>query len=199
MFPPTIRDMKRRLDEVVRGVRWHRIAEPFGVGTGTFETDSVKLKDHWVLQDRETWNPSRAVGSVLSAEAPARVSRGMPLPEVSCTGEDRPFVLASRYPNGAVAIASIGRAMGRRYVSREVDVTMVAESVEAPVGVFGYFKNLTLVYRFFREAEGRNVYAQDLAGDEPVDITGSVKIEGSRLTIPGEVIRTIGLMKRFKG
>lgn len=198
VFPPTIRDMKRRLDEVVRGVRWHRIAEPFGVGTGTFETDSVKLKDHWVLQDRETWNPSRAVGSVLSAEAPARVSRGMPLPEVSCTGEDRPFVLASRYPNGAVAIASIGRAMGRRYVSREVDVTMVAESVEAPVGVFGYFKNLTIVYPSSVRLKGRNVYAQDLAGDEPVDITGSVKIEGSRLTIPSEVIRTIGLMKASK-
>ena len=41
VFPPVGRDIKRRLDEVVRGVRWHRIAEPFAVGYGTFAIDCL--------------------------------------------------------------------------------------------------------------------------------------------------------------
>jgi len=110
-FPAVGRNLKRRLDEVVRGIRWHRIAEPFAVD-GDFTIDDVNLEDTWLLQADETWNKNRKVGDVLKESAPARASRRMPLPEVSETDDNRPFVLASRYPNGAVAVAAIGRVLG---------------------------------------------------------------------------------------
>lgn len=194
-FPPVGRDLKKRLDEVVRGVRWHRIAEPFAVG-GDFTIDKVKLEDFWVLQKDETW-VNRQENSVLKESAPARVSRGMALPEVSDTGDDRPFILASRYPNGAVAIASIGRALGREYVSKEVSVTVPLENWDIPIGLFGYFKEVTFILP--TKISGKKIYAQDLAGEMPVNITRKVKIKGNRLTLPGEVIRKIGLMNASEG
>ncbi|WP_106829900.1 hypothetical protein [Parabacteroides pacaensis] len=194
-FPPVGRDLKKRLDEVVRGVRWHRIAEPFAVG-GDFAMDKVKLEDSWVLHKDETW-VKRKENSVLKESAPARVSRGMALPEVSDTGNDRPFILASRYPNGAVAIASIGRALGREYVSKEVSVTVPLENWDVPIGLFGCFKEVTFILP--TKISGKKIYAQDLAGETPVNITRKVKVKGNRLTLPGEIIRKIGLMNASEG
>lgn len=197
-FPPVGRDLKRRLDEVVRGVRWHRIAEPFGVD-GDFVIDTAKLEDCWELRANETWNKSRKVGSILKEKAPARVSRRMPLPKISDTGADRPFVLASRYPNGAVAVATIGRVLGREYISKDVSVTVSIESCDVPIGLFGYFKDITFAFPTEIESNKAKIYAQDLAGNTPVDITSEVKIKGKQVTVPGKVIRKIGLMNASEG
>ena len=43
------------------------------------------------------------------------------------------------------------------------------------------------------------VWAQDLAGDSPVNITSEVKVEGNRLTVPGTVITRVGLMNATPG
>ncbi len=197
-FPEAGRNIKKRLDEVVRGVRWHRIAEPFAVD-GSFVIDSVRLHDYWILGDRETWNKSRKKGAKMTADAPARVSRGMALPEISGFGEDNPFVLASKYPNGAVAVATIGRALGREYVSKEISVTVQIENKDAPIGLFGCFKEVTLIFPSEINGKKQIIYAQDLAGDIPVDITRQVVFKGNRLTIPGNVIRQIGLMNASEG
>lgn len=197
-FPPVGRDLKKRLDEVVRAIRWHRLAEPFAVD-GNFAVDNEKLADAWLLQANETWNKGRKVGSELKESAPARVSRGMALPEVSDKGKDRPFVLASQYPNGAVAVATIGRALGRQYVSKEVSVAVPLKSLAAPIGLFGYFKDITFILPSKTGNKIAHIYAQDLAGDTPVDITAEVKIKGNRIVIPGKVIRKIGLMNATAG
>ncbi len=197
-FPEAGRNIKKRLDEVVRGVRWHRIAEPFAVD-GSFVIDTARLHDYWILGDRETWLKSRKKGDKMTADAPARVSRGMALPEISGGGEDRPFVLASKYPNGAVAVATIGRALGREYISKEISITIQVESNDVPIGLFGCFKEVTLVFPSKINGKKQTVYAQDLAGDVPVDITRQVVIKGNRLTIPGSVISRIGLMNASKG
>ncbi len=196
-FPPVGHNYKKCLDEIVRGVRWHRLAEPFAVD-GDFEADTVNLADSWKLGENETWNHSRKVGSILSEKAPARVSRRMPLPEVGDTTASRPFVLASTYPNGAVAVAAIGRAIGREYITKEVPVTVEAADWKAPVGIFGYFKEVTLAYPSALKS-GVKIWAQDLAGDTPVEITAEVVLDGNRLTVPGEVIRRVGLMNATKG
>lgn len=128
-FPPVGRNVKQRIDEVIRGVRWHRIAEPFGVDGKSYAIDGNRLEDYWTLGKDETWNKSRPVGSVVKESAPARVSRCMPLVEVSdSTSTDRPFILASRYPNGATAVASIGRALDREYYTKEIGVTLTWHS-----------------------------------------------------------------------
>ena len=197
VFPPVGHNYKRRMDEVVRGVRWHRIALPFAVD-GDYETDTVRLENVWELHENETWNKNRRPGSLLRADAPARVSRRMPLPVVDDTTALRPFVLASRYPGGAVAVAAIGRGTGRGYVSKEVPVTVEVGSWNIPVGLFGRFGKVTLVFSSPLPEEAR-VLAQDLAGDIPVDITPEVEIEGCRMVVPGQVIRRVGLMAATEG
>ncbi|GHU60352.1 hypothetical protein FACS1894121_0140 [Bacteroidia bacterium] len=198
VFPPVGRDLKNRLDEVVRGVRWHRIAEPFGIG-GAYEQDTIELTDYWVLQERETW-VDRKVGDTVTGKTPARVSRGLPLPTISRPdAPDRPIVLTSLYPNGAVAVASIGRSLGREYITRRETITVQVPDLTAIVGIFGDYEKLVLVYPQNIKKNGLKILGQDLAGKIPVDITREIKIDGNRLIISGELIRKVGLMAASKG
>mgnify|MGYP000603438084 CR=1 FL=1 len=57
-----------------------------------------------------------------------------------------PFVLASRYPNGAVAVSTIGRNVGREYVTEKVAVSISVDRWDIPIGLFGYFKEVTMVF-----------------------------------------------------
>ena len=197
VFPPTNRDIKRRLDEAVRGVRWHRIAAPFGVD-GTFCADTIRLYDWWVLADRETW-VNHAIGDTVRADAPARISRRMPLPEVHDTLPDRPYVLASRYPSGATALAAIGRVLDRSYVSRPVSVTITIDDTCAPIGIFGYFEDVTLQLNGSSEQPCCTIWAQDLAGDTSVDITSVCTMQPGSITLPGETLRQVGHMASTPG
>lgn len=193
-FPPVGRDVKRRLDEVVRGVRWHRIALPFGVDGKNYAIDSRRLEDSWTLQKDETWNETRPIGSEVKASAPARVSRGMPLVEVSdSTSANRPFILASRYPSGATAVASIGRALGRSYVSKAIDVAFDVDNPEAPIGLFGRFASVTVNLPEGTRANNYEIYAQDLAANKAENITEKVNAKGNSITLPGDIIEYVGL------
>ena len=157
---------------MIRGVRWHRIAEPFGVDGKSYAIDGNRLEDYWTLDKDETWNKSRPVGSVVKESAPARVSRCMPLVEVSdSTSTDRPFILASRYPNGATAVASIGRALDREYYTK-------------PEG---------------SRAKDYEIYAQDLAADKAENISKKVTAKGNSITLPGELINRVGLAAATEG
>lgn len=196
-FPPVGHNYKRCLDEVVRAVRWHRIAEPFAVDADC-RIDTTRLVDSWELGENETWNRGRRVGSVLRESAPARISRRMELPVVDDTTSQRPYVLASRYPNGAVAVAAIGRALGREYVEKPVAVTVSVPDAGAPVGLFGHFERVTLDYPS-PLGDSSRIYAQDLAGDRAVDITDRVEVTGTQLVVSGEVIREVGLMAATEG
>jgi hypothetical protein len=169
---------------------------------GNFMADTVMLADHWLLHENETWNKGRRTGSTLHESAPARVSRNMPLPIVDNNSEERPYILSSTYPTGAIAIAAIGRALEREYVCKEVAVTAQAKDWHAPIGLFGHFEKVCLLFPEHFEQKGNRkpkVLAQDLAGDKAVDITSEVTIEGCTLTIPGEVIRRVGLMASSPG
>lgn len=197
VFPPVGRDIKNRRDEIVRGIRWHRIAEPFGVGNTTYNIDTIRLEDNWNLQEHETW-VNRPVGERVTASAPARVSRGMELAEVSnLHPESKPFILTSRYPNGAIAIVSIGRALDRKYISSKEIVTVKIKDIAAPIGIFGQFKEVILYLP--ENLKGKKVWAQDLAGDAPVDITDRIKTDGKKLIITDTLIQEIGLMAASDG
>jgi hypothetical protein len=198
-FPATCRDLKNRLDEVVRGIRWHRIAEPFGIGFDNYSVDTVLLNDNWVLAERETWNENRKSGEIMKESAPARVSRGLPLPVVDTNAANRPYVLSSMYPNGAVAIATIGRALYREYKTERVNVEQKISRVDKPIGIFGDYESLTLVLPEKIKASSYKVLGQDLAGDVPANITGSVIFKGNKITIPGEIIRKVGLAAATRG
>ena len=197
-FPPVGHNYKKCLDELVRAVRWHRIAEPFGVD-GDYNASPLVLTDFWEICENESWRRDRHPGDIISESAPAIVSRHMALPEVEDTSTTRPYILASTYPNGAVAVSAIGRALGREYVTHEVAVTIEGSSWEAPVGIFGSFDSVTIRFPYPPKRKHIKVYAQDLADDVPVDVTSEVKVEGCCLTIFGETIRRVGLMSSTEG
>ena len=77
------------------------------------------------------------------------------------------------------------------------DVTIEAGKLDRPVGIFGEYASLTLITT--ADLAGKRVFAQDLAGTAPVDITAEVRIAGGKLTIPGSVIHRVGLMAAKPG
>lgn len=183
-FPSDFRDVKRRIDEVTRAVRWHRIAQPIYKG-GAFTIDTNMLTDF------------------KSRPAPARITRGgLPLPTVVVPdGKDPPYVLCSRHPDGEIAITTVARNLGANNRATLTfplaDVTLNAGALDRPIGIFGEYASLTLTTT--SALQGTRILAQDLAGTAPVDITGDVKIANGRLIIPGAVIHRVGLMAAKAG
>lgn len=196
-FPPAGRNIKQRRDEVIRGIRWHRIAQPFGVG-GEYAIDNVKLEDYWVFKDRGSWmhwDENRQPGKTIKASAPARVSRNLPLLTCTTDNPNRPFLLSSLYPNGAIAIASIGRTLSRDYVTEPVEVEQTVPLGSYPIGIFGKFKKVTLIYPEPIDASNVTVWGQDLAMDKATNISNRILIKDNRVIIPEDVIMEIGLQK----
>jgi len=198
------RHLKKRNDEVARAVRWQRIAPAFPANALEVRIDEHELMDSWKFAPGEFWasaedwkSTANVADKTVEQYAPARVTRGIPLPEVRIEGEP-PFVIACRHPNGAVAVAAIGRISPEKgYYTPEADIMLDVGAVTGPVGVFGYYRSLTLVFN--EPLRKVRVLAQDLAGDEASDITRQVKVEGNRLVIPGAVIMTTGLSAAQSG
>lgn len=197
-FPPVGKDLKNNLDEEVRAVLWHRIALPFGVNKTDFFVDTTLLHDYWTMKSKETWLKSHDKEGYKNAwQAPAIITRGLDKPRVTVKkGELRPYILASRYPNGAVAIASIGRTIDREYLKPRADVTLQVADLNKPFGVFGHYNTLTL--QSDKPIAFTSILAQDLAGDTPTDITKMVVVKGNKITIPGLLIDKIGLSAATK-
>lgn len=77
------------------------------------------------------------------------------------------------------------------------EVIVHAGDAPGPFGVFGEFEQLTLA---FDKARGdKRVLAQDLAGDEPIDITSRVEFKSTMLHISGSLLREVGLRNRTPG
>ncbi|TDW48149.1 hypothetical protein EV144_104436 [Flavobacterium sp. 270] len=198
VFPAAGRNIKHRLDEVTRAVRWHRIAEPFGVGSDIYSVDTAILKDYWVLGERETWNKAHKPGDTLRENAPARVSRGLPLAKVLNPSPNQPFVLSSLYPNGAVAIATIGRGINREYITQRIKVEQEIQNIDNPIGIFGDYDTLTLILPKKIKASEYEVLGQDLASDKASVITKGILFKENKIIISGEIIRKIGLAEASK-
>lgn len=98
---------EKRFDEVVRAVRWQRIAPAYSVKAGETISDTTILTDEYVFKKGETW-VDWIYGQKTKQLAPARVARGMGLPTVFLDGE-KPFVICSRNPSGAVTVATLPR------------------------------------------------------------------------------------------
>ncbi len=181
----------RRVSESVCALRWQRIAPPFSAGKTDLHFSGERLKDVWRCPKREPgfW-PDVTEGDYY-VTAPAAVSRNMPLPEVTAKGE-KPYVLCSVNPeNGALCVAVTPRTF-----VEGIDITPLAcirvrgGAPDRPVGVFGRFESLCI--EFEEEAQGRQVFAQNLLSDTARDITSLVTLSGKCLTIPGSVMLSIG-------
>ena len=190
------RQPKKRMDEAVRAIRWQRIAPPFSPGLSSVYRSDEILTDTWKFERGQTWQ-TELVGATVRQGAPACISRNISLPEVRAKG-DKPFVVAARFPNGAVAIAAHERTkIEDAWYMPPAKVILDVADAPGPFGVFGHFEELTLT--FAESFPGKRVLAQDLAGDESHDISNRVQVHGTSLRIPGKIIREVGLQKATAG
>jgi hypothetical protein len=184
------RQVKKRMDEVVRAIHWQRIAPPFSPGSGSVKLSDETLTDTWVFERGQTWQ-RELIGATVRQGAPACIARNIAMPEVNAKG-DKPFVFATRFPNGAVAVAAHERTeVGNAWYMPACNVTLSVSDAPGPFGVFGYFDELTL--NFAASLEDKRILAQDLMSDKADDISNQVQVRGSTLHIPGKVIHQVGL------
>jgi hypothetical protein len=184
------RQAKRRMDEVVRALRWQRIAPPFAAGNGGVEVSREVLTDSWTFERGQTWETD-LVGQTVHQGAPACIARNIALPRVTSSGE-KPFVFASRFPNGAVTIGVQERTRsGRAWYMPQSNVELHVGDAPGPYGIFGCCATLSLV--FDRPIAGKRILAQDLTSDEALDVTDDLRIDGSRLQLTEANLRSFGL------
>lgn len=188
--------IRKRIDEVTRAVRWQRLAPAWSVNHSATVLDPQVLKDTWVFRTGETWAEWLGGREVVQA-APARVGRGTALPEVSAQGE-APFVAASCHPNGSLAVATLPRIRrGQGIHFPLADVSLDAGAGDRPVGVFGRYRSLRL--RLSGPLGARRLWAQDLAGDKATDVTSQVTLHSNAITLTGELIERVGLSAATPG
>lgn len=177
-------------------LRWHRLAPPFSVYETDYKKSEARLTDTYFFDRRPSWWID-VRGKTFEESAPAIMARGCELPEVTPVGEVVPFVVASRNPKtGAYAIATIKRTIDpNTNIIGTTDIVFRVGGFDAPVGVFGYYNRLTLV---FDQPIGKaRVYVQDLMADEARDVTGQCTIDGSRVTFAGNDMRIFGTYSRM--
>jgi hypothetical protein len=188
--------LRHRMDEVTRAVRWQRIAPAWPVGSSRVILDPTLSVDEWTFRKGETW-ADWLTGEWVVQSAPARVARGMSLAEVMPTGL-LPFAITSRHPNGAVAVATLARVTAAREIRTPLaDVAIDVGPGSHPVGIFGYYRSLTLLLS--EPLGSRRVWAQDLAGEDAVDITGGVGCQANSIVLSGGLIRQVGLSAASPG
>jgi hypothetical protein len=180
-------DLRRRTQEVVRAVRWQRLGPALAAGVSPVGRDLHRLEDDWVFRAGDSW-VTWLFGRRVVQSAPARTVRGMPLSAVTVT-EGSPFVAATRWPNGAVALAVLPRmssAGGLAVPAAEVRVSGI--DVGRPVGVFGRPTGLTLE---MSTPGPWRVLAQDLAAEVSEDVTAEIQQDGVRLRVPGTLLERL--------
>lgn len=184
------RMIQKRMDEAERFALWQRIAPAFPAGEGTYLASGEELVDSFPYVEGDTWHTD-TWGKTVYQSAPAVMARNMALPEVEIEGLP-PFVMASTFPNGSVAVATEGRVQpDNGWFHPRARVTVELSDPAKPVGVFGHYA--ALVLRFKEEtARPAKVWAQDLLADTADDITADVLFEANTLVIPGELIDRVG-------
>lgn len=201
--PPTVPwpwNRNDRMAEAVRCIRWHRIAPPFGSDRGIrLCRGDKRLEENWFFADKSTWW-SALFGREIRQTAPAVVSRGLPLPDVTSAEADGsvPFVTAGRNPSGAKSVAAIPLLTQKKgYHTPRANVVLDARlSCGEPFGAFGVFSALTVTVDAPQDAR---VLAADLAGGERTDITESCPREKDRLTLPGGLLARLGRAQNAPG
>jgi hypothetical protein len=180
--------------EVVRTVNWHRIAPPYTVGGHQTHLSEEVLSDSWDLRLKKPYYAD-GLKDIMVQKAPATVCRNMDPVRVEAIGNasegpQAPYVVASRHPNGAVSIATLGRLSPETgYKNPDATIEADLKKITAPVGLFGHFLSVTL--KAENISKKTQVWAQDLAEKEPVNITSRVKLQPGSLTISGSLAREI--------
>ena len=171
------RMIQKRMNEIERFGRWQRIAPAFPSGTGTYSASGYNLVDSYPHTNRDTWFKA-CWGKMVYQSAPAIMARNMPLPVVDING-DAPYVMATRYPNGAVCVATEGRVKPEdQWYHPKAKITIHVRDISQPIGIFGHYENLCI--KFSESLENiKYIWAQDLLAEKAVDIKSKIHINTS--------------------
>ncbi|WP_195560798.1 InlB B-repeat-containing protein, partial [Anaeromassilibacillus sp. D41t1_190614_C2] len=191
------RPIRKMLDEVQRATMWQRVAPAYRMDAYQTVISDEALADTWVYSEEDTWDWGRVQGREVTQKAPAVIARGIDMPVVTAVdGGPKPFVAASRNPNGAISIGTYGRtSTDTGYQVAKADVALNAGDLTGLIGVFGYYNNLSLTFN--QDLHGKEIYAQDLMGDTAENITNTegvtISEDGKTITFSGELLARIGL------
>lgn len=184
------RHVDRRLNEMDRMALWQRIAPPFPAGEGSYQASDEFLIDSVVFHKQHTWyRPTH--GQMVRQSAPAIMARNTQLPEVQTDGL-KPYVMATKFPNGAFCIATEGRVQpGMGWIHPRAEVTVSDLDLDQPIGIFGHYAKLTL--QFNQEIPNDYiVWAQDLLAVSANEINDFITIAGDTIILPGDLIDQTG-------
>ena len=180
----------KKTNEVIRAVRWQKIAPAFGVAMSkVYISDDIGF-DSWHFNPGDTW-ASELINTEVKQGAPIALTRGLPLPCFYEVKDKAPFVVAAKNPNGAASIATLPRTSVNRMETPLCGISLNAGDINCPIGIFGHYGQLTLV--FDQSIADKKVFAQDLAGYTAHDITNLVTINNNQLIISGGLIDKVGL------
>ena len=173
--------------ELVRALRWQRLAGPLAVGEADLAVSDDVLEDTWLFQEGDAW-PDFLAGTTVRQAAPAAVTRGIALPTVEPAHGDLPYVVASRWPNGVVAVATLPRTTADRQLrTPRAEIGMCDMTGAHTVAIFGDIEAVSWeVHR-----RPRRVTIQDLARDGGRDVTEQVCLPEGRVRLPGHLIRSV--------
>lgn len=176
----------RPVSETIGALRWQRMAPPFPANKGSVQISRERLCDEWRYPKRDARLWPCVSDETRQVSAPAAMARNMPLPEVAAAGE-KPFVVCSVHPKTqALSVAMLPRTLPERLeITPMAQILVQGATPDAPIGLFGNFGRLTVVYG--QLIENRRVWAQNLLTDEAEDVTAQVNLCGNRLTILGEL------------
>ena len=202
-FPQVHRNLKTKMYEVLRAVRWHRISPAFGIDKCKTYIDTAELCDSWNFinknEELEEWwfdTPffkDQIKDNTITKSAPSRISRNCTLPKVSSDDNTSvPYVVASKNPNGAFSVATLGRTIGRCYEIPKCDITLNIEN-SGIIGAFGEYGNLILETS---HTKIKSVLMQDIADDFAYDITEEITFYDTKIIIPGRLISKIGTISQ---
>lgn len=184
------RHVDKRLNEMDRFVLWQRIAPPMRAGYGTYHASKNNLIDSIIFKESDTWYKATH-NKMVRQSAPAIMARNIELPEVKFK-ELAPYVLASKFPNGSIAIVTEGRVIpNQSWIHPRADVTLKEAEINKPIGVFGHYQTLTIEFTE-KLPKGILIYGQDLLSKTAIDITEKVIIFNNKIKISGKLIDTIG-------
>ena len=186
------RHVDKRLNEMDRLALWQRIAPPMPAGYGTYLHSEKNLIDSIIFEANHTWYKATH-GKMVRQSAPAIMTRNIPLPEVKTNGM-HPYVMASKFPNGAIAIATEGRVTPTNsWIHPKANITLKEVEINKTIGIFGYYESLTLELTQ-NLPKKITIYGQDLLSEKAIDITKKVAIKKKQIVLSGDLIEEIGKM-----
>lgn len=200
-FPETCRNLKTKTHEILRAVRWHRMAPAFKISPKEVRVSKKLLYDNWnfILKEEEIeswWFNNKQfsadlIGNTIKKSAPQQLTVNCEFAKVVPDENGNiSYIISSKNPNGVFSVATLGRTLGRKYFIPKCDITVNVENSEL-LGVFGEYKTLFVKTE---KKQIKKILMQDIADTTAFDITSDAKLFDNGFLISGEIINKIGTL-----